>query len=89
MNILTRLILTRPRFIYPHRLFHSGSVVSNPAPHVAGFSAKSTTVQDIRNSFVKYFESRYHTVMPSSSLVPDDPSLLFTNAGMVQACQIM
>ncbi|MDD2671379.1 MAG: alanine--tRNA ligase, partial [Syntrophales bacterium] len=40
---------------------------------------------DIRKLFLKYFEENGHTVVPSSSLVPkDDPTLLFTNSGMVQ-----
>jgi alanyl-tRNA synthetase len=43
------------------------------------------TGNDIRKSFLDYFIKQGHTVVKSSSLVPDkDPTLLFTNAGMVQ-----
>jgi alanyl-tRNA synthetase len=41
--------------------------------------------KDIRDEFIRFFEERGHTVVPSSSLLPaDDPTLLFTNAGMNQ-----
>ena len=41
--------------------------------------------QQIREAYLKFFESKGHTIVDSASLVPDnDPTLLFTNAGMVQ-----
>ncbi|MGW8169999.1 MAG: alanine--tRNA ligase [Sulfurovaceae bacterium] len=39
---------------------------------------------DIRQSFLDYFQSKGHLLVASSPLVPDDATLLFTNAGMVQ-----
>ena len=42
-------------------------------------------VNDIRKSFLDYFARNEHAVLPSSALVPrNDPTLMFTNAGMVQ-----
>jgi alanyl-tRNA synthetase len=46
---------------------------------------KSMTSSEIRASFLEFFRKNGHAVLPSSSLVPgNDPTLLFTNAGMVQ-----
>jgi alanyl-tRNA synthetase len=46
---------------------------------------KSLTTSEIRASFLEFFRKNGHRVLPSSSLVPhNDPTLLFTNAGMVQ-----
>jgi alanyl-tRNA synthetase len=43
------------------------------------------SLSDIRSTFLDFFHQRQHAVVPSSPLVPrNDPSLLFTNAGMVQ-----
>jgi alanyl-tRNA synthetase len=39
---------------------------------------------EIRQSFLDFFKSKSHTIVPSSSLMPDSPNLLFTNAGMNQ-----
>ncbi len=46
---------------------------------------KSMTSSEIRASFLEFFRKNGHSVVPSASLVPgNDPTLLFTNAGMVQ-----
>ncbi|MEM7445755.1 MAG: alanine--tRNA ligase-related protein, partial [Pseudomonadota bacterium] len=43
------------------------------------------TANDIRQTFLDFFGQRSHEVVPSGPLVPrNDPTLLFTNAGMVQ-----
>ena len=46
---------------------------------------KQMTSNEIRNAFLKFFQEKKHEVVASSALIPaNDPSLLFTNAGMVQ-----
>jgi alanyl-tRNA synthetase len=42
------------------------------------------TSSELRTAYLKFFESKGHLIYPSDSLVPDDPSLLYTSAGMVQ-----
>lgn len=42
------------------------------------------TSGEIREKFLKFFEQREHVAVPSSSLIPDDPSVLLTTAGMQQ-----
>ena len=42
------------------------------------------TSSQIRQQFLDYFKRQGHTIVPSSSLLPDAPNLLFTNAGMNQ-----
>src|SRR3954467_14297432 len=59
----------------------SRSGFSVPPGRIVG-SMKSS---DIRSSFLEYFRSKGHTIVPSSPLVPaNDPTLLFVNSGMVQ-----
>ncbi|MDD5547534.1 MAG: alanine--tRNA ligase [Candidatus Pacebacteria bacterium] len=40
--------------------------------------------EEIRKKFLEFFKEKGHAIVPSSSLVPDDPSVLFTTAGMQQ-----
>jgi alanyl-tRNA synthetase len=47
-------------------------------------SSAPRTAADLRRAFVEFFAARGHSVVPSSPLVPNDPTLLFTTAGMVQ-----
>ena len=49
-----------------------------------------TSVNQIRKTFLNYFEKNGHKIVPASSLVPDnDPTLMFTNSGMVQFKNIL
>ncbi|WP_454830132.1 alanine--tRNA ligase [Pseudoxanthomonas wuyuanensis] len=48
-------------------------------------SLSKTSTQQIRSDFLEFFRSKGHTIVPSAPLVPgNDPTLLFTNSGMVQ-----
>lgn len=50
-----------------------------------GILMKKKTTTELRSAFLDYFVQHNHTALPSSSLIPhNDPSLLFTTAGMVQ-----
>src|SRR5216110_3161313 len=44
----------------------------------------SRSASELRRAFLDFFEERGHTIVPSAPLVPNDPTLLFTTAGMVQ-----
>src|SRR6267378_6840607 len=56
---------------------------SRVLPNVA-FNSGIMTGAEIRQSFLDFFREKKHTIVPSSSLLPDAPNLLFTNAGMNQ-----
>ena len=48
------------------------------------------SLNEIRYSFLKYFEKNDHTIVESSNLVPNnDPTLMFANSGMVQEQQLL
>lgn len=71
--------LSTPILTYPRRLVKlSDGHVS--ADKLTNFMTSS----QIRQSFLDFFKSKQHTIVPSSSLMPDSPNLLFTNAGMNQ-----
>src|SRR5690606_16233180 len=59
----------------------AGRRIGAPTPA----DSKMKTTSDIRREFLDFFRDRGHTIVPSAPLVPgNDPTLLFTNSGMVQ-----
>ena len=60
--------------------------MNTPTAHTPATQATPViSVSDIRKTFLDFFASKGHTVVPSSSLVPgNDPTLMFVNSGMVQ-----
>ena len=56
--------------------------MSTPTP-TAGSGTSGMSSAEIRRRFLAHFEARGHTVVPSASLITDDPTLLLVNAGMV------
>ncbi|MEB3210178.1 MAG: alanine--tRNA ligase [Leptolyngbyaceae bacterium] len=68
----------------------SSSKPSTPSKKAAQLSADSFPIDfpslsgaDIRTTFLKFYEARQHKILPSASLVPEDPTVLLTIAGML------
>jgi alanyl-tRNA synthetase len=61
-------------FRYPRRCKTRAIIIYSP----------TMNTDEIRKSFLDFFREKAHTIVPSSSLLPDSPNLLFTNAGMNQ-----
>ena len=81
--------LLASRFLgkYTVRNIHSGRLLRTIERSHIKMDA-SFTGEDLRRIFIEFFQNKYqHTFVRSSSVVPhDDPTLLFTNAGMNQVC---
>ena len=50
---------------------------------MSGIRPAISSANDLRKAFEGFFASKAHTVVPSASLIPHDPTVLFTVAGMV------
>ena len=44
---------------------------------------KIVTGDEIRNAFLKFYSEKLHKIIPSASLIPDDPTVMLTIAGML------
>ena len=55
----------------------------SPVPQPMVIPQEALTGAEIRRAFLTFFKERSHTLVPSASLIPVDPTLLLTNAGMV------
>lgn len=78
-----RLQHHNPRLrLYSHQAAkHSGSAAETSLP-IMVYEGEWTALK-VRQTFLSYFEKHGHTIVPSGSVVPtNDPTLLFTNAGM-------
>lgn len=62
---------------------NSGQIVRfTKKPTLSNLPPRTMTASEIRNSFLDFFAEKQHTIVPSASLMPQSPGLLFTNAGM-------
>lgn len=66
-------------------LYHFSASVQPVTEHSTEDKSNDLVSGDsIRHRFLEFYASRGHKVLPSSSLVPDDPTVLLTIAGMLQ-----
>lgn len=79
---------TRVRSFVPRNLLASHPVLSDQYRTLVAGSSDETlewSTDKVRSTFVEFFQDREHTMQPSSACAPlNDPTLLFTNAGMNQ-----
>jgi alanyl-tRNA synthetase len=62
--------------------YHGQIVRFTKKPTLSNLPPRTMTASEIRNSFLDFFAEKQHTIVPSASLMPQSPGLLFTNAGM-------
>ena len=72
------------RSTHHFQLHPPSPVLLRPAIAVPNLRPMTMTAAEIRQSFLDFFREKEHSIVPSASLLPQSPGLLFTNAGMNQ-----